>query len=217
MPTHFALYPATRPAVGEYHESELTSFFRSLRETTGITQAGLAEIKPHNPPAIRKGLAQLRDYLNQSEIRRHQNAGQEPKRESIWLLTYLAFPENAKNPTHLRVFAHKIRREELLKSGQLPSLDRLILSKRELPRVKLPKFMPFPDMTKPDMFGLAVEDSVRNQFAEVYKRPGTHAQTVNRKGADILWRELAGLYYELGHETGDRYWREVADELSSDT
>lgn len=193
-----------------------------------MTGPGLAEIKPHNDAAIRKGLYQLRRYLQQSKAaqgtakaaggtkRQAWMAGREPERTSVWLLTYL--PWSAKGPpSHVRVFAHELKRDELLKKGPLPGLDRLLISRRELPKVELPKVMPFPHPGRPDMFGLAVEPLVRDRFRQEYQRPLTKRQRVGRRGPDVLWRELEDLFRELANETGDIYWRDVADELSAGT
>ena len=194
-----------------------------------ITAPGLAEIKPHNNPAIRKGLYQLRSYLQHSESARGPAkapggakrpawmAGSEPERQSVWLITYSPWPDNSGRPSHVRVFAHEVKRDELLKKGPLPGLDRLLISKRELPKVELPKTMPFPLPSTPDLFGLAVEPYVRDRFAQAYHRPLVNRQRLRRKGPDVLWRELEELFRELADETGDRYWGEVADELSADT
>lgn len=181
-----------------------TDFQRPFRAETGITQPGLAEIKPHKAPAIRKGLLQLRNYLQKSE----------PNRKSVWLITYLPQPAGSDKPTHVRIFAHKLRAEELRARGPLPPLDRLLLSRRELsPPLALPATIPFPRLTRPDMFGLAVEPYVRSRFATAYGRPHTHHLPPGRKGADVLWNELAGFFRELAAETGDSYWRELSDEL----
>jgi hypothetical protein len=119
-------------------------------------------------------------------------------------------------PTHhVRVFAHKVDEVELVKGASPPNVDRLLLSRRELlPKIELPKFIPFPHPRKADMFGLAVESCVRDTFAKAYQRPFKERQRVARKGPDVLWRELEDLFRELAEETGDAYWREVADELS---
>lgn len=138
-----------------------------------------------------------------------------PERRSIWLITYLPSPAGTNTPTHVRVFAHKLKREELLKKGPIPPLDDLVLSRRELPAVGLPPSIPFPSLARPDMFGLAVESIVRDAFEKSYGRPGAppYKQAVGRHGPDVLWRELAGLFRELAEETGERYWRELAEEL----
>lgn len=222
MSTPFAA--ARRRYPDQLQEEWSLDFRQPRREMTGITEAGLAEIKPHKAAAIRKGLQQLRDYLKGSEVVRRGNnplstafpwavPAREPERKSVWLITYLPWPANAEAPTHVRLFAHKLRREALLAEGKIPDLDHLTLSRRELPKIKLPKSIPFPPLTAPDMFGLAVEPLVRRGFAEVYQRPGTHQQRQGRKGADILWGELADLFRELADETGDAYFRELADEL----
>lgn len=191
-----------------------------------IRGPGLAEIKPDNGPAIRKGLYQLRAYLQQSEAARGSTPaggslraawmrGREPGRTSVWLLTYRPWPDRAATPSHVRVFAHELKRDELLKKGPLPALDRLLISRRELPKVELPKILPFPSPRRPDMFGLAVESLVRERFGREFQRPQARRQGVGRKGPDVLWRELEELFRELADETGDGYWREVADELSA--
>lgn len=191
-----------------------------------ITGPGLAEIKPNNGPGIRKGLYQLRAYLQQSDAARRTGqaaggakrpawmAGSEPERKSVWLVTYSPWSEKSGPPSHVRVFAHELKRDELLKKGPLPSLERLLISRRELPKVKLPKVMEFPHPNKPDLFGLAVEPYVRERFGQEYQRPLKNRQRLRRKGPDVLWRELEDLFRELAEETGDIYWREVADELS---
>lgn len=188
-----------------------------------ITDAGLAEIKPDNPAAIRKGLNQLRDYVKQSKAARSRAGaprqawmqGSEPERNSIWLVTYSPWSAKPGPPTHVRVFAHQVNGSELVKGSSLPGIDRLILSRRELPKVELPKMIPFPHPKKADLFGLTVESYVRDAFAQAYKRPRQRPQRPGRKGPDVLWRELEELFRELAEETGDGYWREVADELSS--
>lgn len=193
--------------------------------TGGVTGSGLAEIKPDNGPAIRKGLYQLRAYLQQSEAARASTGpvgglraawmrGSEPQRSSVWLLTYRPWPDRSGTPSHVRVFAHELKRDELLKKGPLPSLDRLLISRRELPKVELPKVMPFPSPRRADMFGLAVESLVRERFGREFQRPGARRQRPGSKGPDVLWRELEELFRELAEETGDSYWREVADELA---
>lgn len=197
-------------------------------KTTGLTVGGkavggpgLAEIKPHNDAAIRKGLYQLQRYVQQSAAARGTStgkrpawmAGSEPDRTSVWLVTYSPWSDKGP-PTHVRVFAHELKRDDLLKKGPLPSLERLLVSRRELAKVELPKTMPFPHPGKPDLFGLAVEPLVRQRFAGTFHRPQQRPQRLRRKGPDVLWRELGDLFRELADETGDRYWREVANELS---
>lgn len=194
-----------------------------------VTAAGLAEIKPHNDAAIRKGLYQLRAYLLQSNAVRGTGkpsggppsagakrpawiAGSEPARTSVWLVTYSPWSQKGP-PTHVRVFAHELKATELLKKGPLPALDRLLVSRRELPKIELPKVMPFPHPSKHGLFGLAVEPLVRDRFAGAFQRPLAGRQRVRRKGPDVLWRELGDLFRELADETGDGYWREVADAL----
>lgn len=208
-----------------------------------ITTAGLAEIKPHNDAAIRKGLYQLRAYLQQSDAARGAGgpgggsgggsggaqhggtggakrqawmAGSEPERKSVWLITYQPWSASGA-PTHVRVFAHELKRDALVRKGPLPRLDQLLLSRRELPKVVLPKTMPFPHPGKPDLFGLAVEPLVRDRFAQEYQRPLAKRQRLARRGPDVLWRELEDLFRELADETGDAYWREVAEVLSAGT
>jgi hypothetical protein len=195
--------------------------------------AGIAEIKPDNPGAIRAGLNQLRSYLRQSEAaqgpampgRPAWMTGSEPKRETVWLLTYRPWP-NASAPTQLRVFAYEVDRARLLqrdpknksndpKKDRLPPTTDLVKAPRELPMVDLPLTIPFPRPNKPDMFGLAVERLVREKFGLVYKRARYRGGFPGRKGPDVLWRELEDLFRELADETGDTYWCEVADELSS--
>lgn len=198
--------PATRTYAAEI-QSEWSPYHQTpLRSGTGITEPGLAEIKPHKAAAIRKGLQQLRDYLQRMQ-------GSAPVRRSVWLITYLPWPSNTNSPSHLRVFAHKVKREDLLKKGPLPSLDALTLSRRELPRVPLPKYIAFPSLARPDMFGLAVEPIVRDIFARQYQRPRTHEDPAGTHGADVLWREMSDHFRALGDETGDSYWRELAEEL----
>ncbi|MEV7572163.1 hypothetical protein AB0P28_03585 [Pseudarthrobacter sp. NPDC089323] len=194
-----------------------------------VTAAGLAEIKPHNDAAIRKGLYQLRAYLLQSKAARGTGtrpgappstaakrpawiAGSEPERASVWLVTYSPWSQKGP-PTHVRVFAHELKATELLKKGPLPALDRLLVSRRELPKIELPKVMPFPHPSKHGLFGLAVEPLVRDRFAGAFQRPLAGRQRVRRKGPDVLWRELGDLFHELADETGDGYWRDVADAL----
>lgn len=228
MPHPWFPDPAAPTYGAELQEEWSPDFREPKRADTGITEPGLAEIKPHKAPAIRKGLQQLREYLQKSESR-HKAAtspgtafrqsgpsGGEPARMSVWLVTYLPWPSDTNQPTHVRIFAHKLRRDELLRNGPLPGLESLTLSRRELPRVELPPSIPFPRLSAPDMFGMAVEPRVRDQFAKVYRRPQTHRQALGRKGADVLWRELAGLFAELANETGDGYWRELSDELTAE-
>lgn len=219
--------PATPRFTTELQEEWSKDFREPKREKTGITEPGLAEIKPHKAPAIRKGLRQLRLYLQKSEsqrgattplgsaFRRAGLPGSEPARTSVWLITYLPSPTNANQPTHVRIFAHKLRREALLEKGPLPGLESLTLSRRELPSVKLPPNIPFPRLSAPDMFGLAVEPYVRDQFATTYGRPRDKFQTLGSKGPDVLWLELADLFRELANETGEDYWNELSDELSA--
>lgn len=197
--------------------------------------AGLAEIKPDKPAAIRDGLNQLRTYLRQSDAaqgaatpgRPAWMTGSEPKRKSVWLITYRPWP-NATAPTQLRVFAYEVDRERLLqrdpnnrtkdpKKDRLAPTNDLVKRPRELDRITLDKFIPFPRPDKqPDMFGLAVESLVREKFGLVYQRANYRGRIPGRRGPDVLWRELEDLLRELADETGDIYWREVADELSSD-
>ncbi|MGC0236629.1 hypothetical protein [Arthrobacter sp. SD76] len=54
---------------------------------------------------------------------------------------------------------------------------------------------------------------MRDRFAGAFQRPLAGRQRVRRKGPDVLWRELGDLFRELADETGDGYWREVADAL----
>lgn len=188
----------------EIQEEWSTDFQQPFRAETGVTEPGLAEIKPHKAAAIRKGLSQLREYLQKSD----------PTRRSVWLITYLPQPLNKNKPTHVRIFAHKLKADELKGSGPIPTLDSLLLSRRELmPPLALPDAIPFPRLTRPDMFGLAVEPYVRRRFAGAYGRPHMGRQKLGRKGPDVLWNELAGLFRELAAETGDAYWRELSDEL----
>lgn len=196
--------PPTAPYTSEIQEEWSTDFQRPFRAETGVTEPGLAEIKPHKKPAIRKGLYQLRKYLQKSA----------PARKSVWLITYLPQPLNKNKPTHVRIFAHKLKADELRASGPLPTLDSLLLSRRELdPLIELPPKIPFPTLDKPDMFGLVIEDYVRDRFERAYGRPRAKKVVPGRKGADVLWNELAGLFRELAAETGDTYWRELSDEL----
>ena len=196
--------------------------------------AGFAEIKPDNPAAIRDGLNQLRAYLRQSEAaqgaagstsRPAWMSGTEPKRESIWLITYRPWP-NPTSPTRLRVFAYEVDRARLLrrdptnksndpKRDRLPPTKEMVKAPRELlPMVDLPPTIPFPSPSRPDMFGLAVESLVRQKFGLTYKRANYRGRRPGVRGPDVLWRELEELFRELADETGDTYWREVADELS---
>lgn len=195
-----------------------------------IKTPGLAEIKPENGPAIREGLNQLRDYVRQSEVTRGMRkpdsrtrraawiSGKEPARESVWLITYLPWPGKSA-PTHLRVFAYEVKRDRLLandlRNDRLPPTKDLLKSRRELGMIMLPKKMDFPTPDRADMFGLAVEPLVRDEFRKKYQRVYEKRQEVARKGPDVLWLELADLFRELADETGDRYWSEVADELAS--
>ena len=124
--------------------------------------AGLAEIKPDKPAAIRDGLNQLRTYLRQSDAaqgaatpgRPAWMTGSEPKRKSVWLITYRPWP-NATAPTQLRVFAYEVDRERLLqrdpnnrtkdpKKDRLAPTNDLVKPPRELDRITLDKFIPFP-------------------------------------------------------------------------
>ena len=194
-----------------------------------IRAPGMAEIKPDNGPAIRGGLNQLRAYLRQSEAARRARpgsrtgrpawmSGKEPRRESVWLITYRPWPPGPA-PSQVRIFAHEIAGDRLVakstRDDRLPATKDLVKSRRELPPVQLAKFIPFPSPDKqPDMFGLAVEDLVRQQFGRVYKRANYRGRVPGRKGPDVLWRELGDLFRELAEETGDGYWHEVADELS---
>ncbi|SLK13676.1 hypothetical protein SAMN06272721_11920 [Arthrobacter sp. P2b] len=195
-----------------------------------ITGPGLAEIKPESPEGIRAGLSQLRDYVWQSEYARGRKPspraakgagkraswiiGQEPDRQAIWLITYLPLPDR-RAPSHVRVFAYEVRRENLPEVGRLPPTKDLLKPRRVLSDIRLKKFIPFPSPEKqPDMFGLAVEDLVRKEFGKVYKRTNYRGRLPGRRGPDVLWRELEDLFRELAYETGDAYWREVADELS---
>ena len=194
-----------------------------------ITGPGLAEIKPESGPGIRAGLNQLRDYVRQSEVARGKRqpdnrsrragwvTGKEPERESVWLITYLPWP-NRIAPTHLQVFAYEVNRKALLEKGpgndRLPPTQALVKSRRVLDPISLPKKMDFPTPDKPDMFGLAVEPLVRDKFREKYRRAFDRRQDVARKGPDVLWLELEDLFRELADETGDAYWRDVAEVLS---
>jgi hypothetical protein len=196
-----------------------------------ITTAGLAEIKPDNGQTIRSGLSQLRDYVRQSDAVRRAGpgskagrpswiTGNEPKRESVWLITYRPWPSGSA-ATHVRVFADEVDRARLLHKDpttkdRLPPTKDLVKPPRELlPMVALPPTIPFPIPDKqPDMFGLAVEPYVRKKFGLAYKRANYRGRIPGRKGPDVLWRELEDLFRELADETGDGYWREIADELS---
>jgi len=189
----------------------------------------MAEIKPHKAKAIREGLQQLRRYLKESDQQRASHsklaaawlrAGigrREPERTSVWLLTYLPTPENSLNPRHIRVFAHELKQDMLRGSARLPSLKDLTRARRELPKLQLPPKINFPGLDKAAMFGLAVEDVIRKGFGQAYGRPGDprHRQAHGLHGPDMLWRETASLYRELAAETGDRYWRELSEELSA--
>jgi hypothetical protein len=198
-----------------------------------IDAPGLAEIKPESPQSIRAGLYQLREYLWMSEYARGRTpskgaekradqakratwlAGKKPDRTSIWLVTYLPWPDRAA-PQHVRVFAYEVRREQLPEIGPLPSTTTVLKSRRELTPVKLDKYLPFPTPDKqPDMFGLAVEPLVRTEFRKNYDRVSAKIQDLGRQGPDVLWLELADLFRELADETGDGYWGELADELAA--
>lgn len=198
--------PVTPHYADEVRNERRSVFQTPFKTQIGITEPGLAEIKPHKPAAIRKGLAQLRAYLQQRQ-------GTVPELRSIWLITYLPWPLNTNSPAQVRIFAHKLKIDELMKKGPISGLDALILSRRELPKVALPPSIPFPSLAKPDMFGMAVEPLVRDRFSQVYQRPQTHQKPLGRHGPDVLWHELAYLLRELADETGDRYWGELADEL----
>lgn len=199
---------------------------------SGLVDApGLAEIKPESPQGIRAGLHQLRTYVCQSERARggppcgtpktggktHRAAwisGTEPQRSSVWLITYLPWPDRQK-PSHVRVFAYEVERARLLAKGPLPPTQSLLKSRRELAKVPIPETMKFPvPVEQPDMFGLAIERHVRDEFRSKFRRALDRRQDVGRQGPDVLWLELADLFRELAAETGDTYWREVADELS---
>lgn len=195
----------------------------SAKSPPPLTGPGFAEIKPHHDAAIRQGLHQLRLYLRQSESARGKPfpgvskragwiIGAEPQRTSIWLITYAPLPPA--NPTRLRIVAHQLNRTELLKDP-IPRLDRLLVSRHVLPLVDLPRTIPFPSPSRADMFGLAVESMVRERFGLVFRRPTYRGRRPGVRGPDVLWRELADLYRELAAETGDTYWREVADELAA--
>ncbi|NUT71256.1 hypothetical protein [Pseudarthrobacter sp. C4D7] len=193
-----------------------------------IRAPGMAEIKPDNGPAIRDGLNQLRAYLRQSDASRRAGpgsraarpawmSGTEPQRDSVWLVTYRPWPPGPA-PSQVRIFAHDIARDKLVarstRDDRLPATKDLVKSRRELPPVPLAKTIPFPSPERqPDMFGLAVEDLVRQQFGRIYKRANYRGRRPGRKGPDVLWRELGDLFHELALETGDGYWHEVADEL----
>ncbi|KQQ90786.1 hypothetical protein [Arthrobacter sp. Leaf137] len=191
---------------------------------------GLAEIKPESPAGIRAGLYQLRDYVWQNKYALGTKpsaaaaragkgrpatwmTGKEPDRREVWLITYLPWPDR-RSPTHVQVFVYEVDRTKLPEMGPLPATKSLVLYRRELSKIKLDKFIPFPSPDKqPEMFGLAVEDRVRTEFGQAYKRSNYRGRLPGRKGPDVLWRELGDLFRELADETGDGYWREVADEL----
>jgi len=196
-----------------------------------LKHPGLAEIKPESPENIRAGLYQLREYVWQSRYARGKKpspaavragrakrgtwiTGQEPERQEIWLLTYLPRPDR-RRPTHVRVFAYKVKQEGLPEDGLLPPTKDLLMPRRELKDIELDKYIPFPKPDEqPDMFGLAVEDLVRKEFGRVYKRANYRGRLPGHRGPDVLWREMADLFRELAVQTGDGYWSEVADELS---
>lgn len=199
------------------------SFRNPLGRLGIMSKTGIAEIKPHKDAQIRRGLYQLRNYLFQMRHPRPRRVG------SAWLLTYLPGP--ATGPSRqagpsIQVIAHRINRAKLLPATiktaaalrtatpppDLSALTefRAVLRPLRLPK-HLPSTMPFPTLAHPDVFGLAVEDPIRKQFREhfgvtVLKMPVTRA--------DVQW-ELAQLFGELALATGDAYWREVADELTS--
>jgi hypothetical protein len=198
-----------------------------FRNSTGrlgpMSKTGIAEIKPHKDAQIRKGLYQLRNYLFQMRHPRPRRVG------SAWLLTYLPGPVTGSSshagPT-IQVIAHRINRRLLLPDSirtpqalrsappppGLAALTefRATLRPLQLPKV-LPSTMPFPTLAQPDMFGLAVEDPIRKQFREHF---GITVLKMAVTRADVQW-ELAQLYGELARATGDSYWRDVANELSS--
>lgn len=221
--------PPTRtyalPSAAEPDEEWSPDFRNPLKPDTGIiNKPGLAEIKPHKAAAIRKGLRQLWGYIREN-TEKNSKVPTEPKRDSVWLITYL--PSSAVQPSHLRVFAHEIDKNKLMRSAVvpgtkgarpkvlIPKFETLVLSRRELPQINLPKTIGFPKLDKPDFFGLAVEDLIRKAFRKAYARPLSRKLQEGRKGADILWNELAGLFRELAEETGDPYWRELSAELTA--
>ena len=210
---------ATPRYASEIQEEWSTKFRHPIEKSTPINEPGIAEIKPHKDAAIRKGLYQLRRYLRSSKPQRTgrplaADAGQAQGR-SVWLITYLPWPENTLKPAQVRVFAHKLDEARLTGGGKgdIPPFDSLVRSRRELSPIQLPPTILFPTLDKPDMFGMAVEDFVRKQFATAYVRPRTYHVRHGRRGADVLWNELSGLFRELAAETGDTYWRELSDEL----
>lgn len=203
---------ATDPPEREWSAKYLVE--RNRRHS--LSGVGVAEIKPHKDAQIRRGLHQLRDYL-------YADPAMQTGRGTAWLITYLPVPGPTKGPRGgtgqaLRVIAHEINQALLLparttsyRRRTIPGLDSLTVSRRVLETLPLPQTMPFPTPAQPDLFGLAVEDRVRRHFR---RQLGIRTQRRSTTRADIHW-ELSELYRAIAQETGDAYWREVAQELAT--
>ncbi len=155
-----------------------------------ISRPGIAEIKPHTASGIAAGERQLR--------RRKV-----PPDRQLWLLTYLLVsqPSSGKEG-RARVLAYHVTQ-----TGKDGPWD--------LGDVVIPEKIPFPHPRHPAFFGMAIEPIVRTRFKNWVPSGSTVRRGTGgaRRGADVKWNELAYFYNELGSETGDPFFRELASEL----
>jgi hypothetical protein len=167
---------------------------------TQIQRPGLAEIKPHTPTGIRKGLKQLRD-----RVKSH------PGRE-MWLVTYKGTDASglANPPTGmadgLQVFARCFNVTTRDLDGPWYKLGFL----------RLNRIMQHPPVDHPGMFGMAVERRVYDLFTSQLplNRRAQAGTGGSLPGPDVLWSELAALYAELARELRDPFYAELASELA---
>lgn len=161
------------------------------RRSIPVKKPGVAEIKPHSPSGIAKGLVQLRG----------PNANRTGQR---WLVTYRirAMPMSDR-PGRASVLAFQVD-------------DNNCKGPWHIGDVTLPVKIDFPPADNPGYVGWAMEtivaEKLRSRFPGHFRwRPNTGGA---RPGADAQWYELAHLYAELAGETSDPYFAALAGELA---
>jgi hypothetical protein len=168
--------------------------------TLDLGKTGHAEIKPHHLRGIRDGLRQLdRSKVTGPKVLityRPLNSGSRIAQTGVpaLLQMFMTCPKKGAKPP------------EVL-AGQWWKLG----SVKPPPQVAL-------TVDNPGLFGAGIEDFVRNHFCERVLQPRGHRMHPNtggnRRGADVLWDELAEMYGELGRELRDPFYAELAVALA---